>query len=235
MATGTASQAPDWRPLLWIAAVVPLAAAAGLLDMERGLRDSLAWIEGLGLWGPAAFIALYMAATLLSLPGAILTLGAGLLFGAVWGSVYVSIASTLGATTAFLIGRYAARDWARKTFGGNPLFKALDHAVARHGWKIVGLARLCPGVPFHILKYAFGLTRVSLRDFFLASWVAMLPGTVFYATVGSLAADASSLGTASWTLVPPAGPLVAAGLLVAAAAVYASRSAGAALKEMIRV
>src|SRR5690606_28498352 len=113
--------------------------------------------------------------TVLLIPGSALTLGAGALFGVFWGTVYASTGATLGATCAFLIGRYLARDWVAARIARRPAFVAIDRAVAEEGWKIVGLTRLSPIFPFVLLNYAFGLTRVSLRDYVFASWLGMLP------------------------------------------------------------
>ena len=175
------------KAVLWILAIAALIAALKYFNVQELFRSTLAWIEGLGAWGPIAFIFLYILATVLFLPGSILTLGAGVLFGVVWGSVCVSIASTVGATAAFLIGRYLVRDWVAKKIEGNETFQAIDEAVADGGWRIVGLTRLSPIFPFNMLNYAFGLTQVSLRDYFFASWIGMMPGTVMYVYLGSLA------------------------------------------------
>jgi uncharacterized membrane protein YdjX (TVP38/TMEM64 family) len=101
-----------------------------------------------------------------------------------------------------LVGRYLARDWVAKKIEGNAAFAALDRAVASEGWKIVGLTRLSPAFPFTLLNYAFGLTRVSLRDYVLASWIGMMPGTVMYVYLGSLARAAGerSRTPAEWAL-----------------------------------
>jgi uncharacterized membrane protein YdjX (TVP38/TMEM64 family) len=156
-------------------------------DISRFISSALERVERLGPWGPVLFILIYVVATVLLIPGSALTLGAGALFGVVWGSVYVSIGATLGATCAFLVGRHLARDWVAARMARRPAFLAIDRAVAEEGWKIVGLTRLSPIFPFVLLNYAFGLTRVSLRDYVLASWIGMLPGSVMYVYVGSLA------------------------------------------------
>jgi uncharacterized membrane protein YdjX (TVP38/TMEM64 family) len=114
----------------------------------------------------------------------------------------VSIAATLGATAAFLVGRYLARDAVARRIEASPRFRALDEAVAGEGWKIVGLARLSPVFPFNVLNYAFGVTRVPLRDFVLASWVGMLPGTVMYVYIGSVAGELATLGAADRARTP---------------------------------
>ena len=135
----------------------------------------------------------YILACVFAIPGFILTLGAGILFGLALGFVIVSISSTLGASASFLIGRYLARDWVAIKMEANPKFKVLDKAVAKEGWKIVGLARLSPVFPFNVLNYAFGLTNVRLRDFVLASWIGMFPGTVLYVSIGSAAKNLSDI------------------------------------------
>ncbi|ACB73598.1 TVP38/TMEM64 family protein [Opitutus terrae] len=173
---------------LGIAAVL---AALVVFDARALLHEALGWIERLGAWAPVGFILLYIAATVLFVPGSALTLGAGALFGVGFGSALVSVGATLGATAAFLVGRYFARDWVAAKIAGNASFAAIDRAVAREGWKIVGLTRLSPAFPFSLLNYAFGLTRVSLRDYVLASWIGMMPGTVMYVYLGSLARAAT--------------------------------------------
>jgi uncharacterized membrane protein YdjX (TVP38/TMEM64 family) len=161
--------------------------------IAQNFQNALAWIQGLGYWGAIIFIAIYIIATVLLIPGAILTLGAGFVFGVIKGSILVSIASTLGATAAFLVGRYFARGWVARQIERQPKFKAIDEAVAKDGWKIVGLTRLSPIFPFIFLNYAFAVTQVSLLDYILASWIGMMPGTVMYVYFGSLAQNLASL------------------------------------------
>ena len=162
--------------------------------INNALQSTLQWIDNLGPWGPLTYIIIYILAAVLLISGAILTLGAGVIFGVVKGSIFVSIASTLAATAAFLIGRYFARGWVAKQIESQPKFRAIDEAVAQEGWKIVGLTRLSPIFPFVFLNYAFGITQVSLRDYFFASWIGMMPGTVMYVYIGSLAKDLATLG-----------------------------------------
>ncbi|MDZ8236741.1 MAG: TVP38/TMEM64 family protein [Nostoc sp. ChiQUE01a] len=158
------------------------------------LRDALQWIDSLGTVGAIAFIALYIIATVAFFPGSILTLGAGVIFGVIWGSLYVFIGATLGATAAFLVGRYLARDWVARKIAGNKKFAAIDQAVGREGLKIVLLTRLSPIFPFNLLNYAFGITGVSLKDYFIGS-VGMIPGTIMYVYIGSLAGNLATIGT----------------------------------------
>ena len=206
------------------------AAAVGALiyfDARALLRPALDAIQGLGAWGPVIFVLLYIVAAVLFVPGSALTLGAGALFGVGLGSALVSVGATLGATAAFLVGRYLARDWVAKKIAGNAAFAAIDRAVAAEGWKIVGLTRLSPAFPFTLLNYAFGLTRVSLRDYVLASWIGMMPGTVMYVYVGSLARAAGDR-----TRTPGEWALLGVGLLATiAVTVFITRIARAALAK----
>lgn len=158
------------------------------------LGNALQWIDSLGSVGAFAFIALYIIATIAFLPGSILTLGAGVVFGVVWGSLYVFIGATLGATAAFIIGRYLARNWVARKIEGNKKFTAIDKAVGKEGLKIVLLTRLSPIFPFNLLNYAFGITGVSLKDYFIGS-IGMIPGTIMYVYIGSLASNLAMIGT----------------------------------------
>ncbi|MEG3870332.1 MULTISPECIES: TVP38/TMEM64 family protein [unclassified Microcoleus] len=158
------------------------------------LRTLLMRIEDLGWWGPVAFVATYNLATVLFVPGSVLTLGGGAIFGLWWGSVYVFVASILGAVFAFAIGRYLCRDRVVKYMESHPKFKALDRAVSQQGLKIVFLTRLCPLFPFNLLNYALGITQVSLKDYVLGSF-GMIPGTIMYVYSGSLVGEVAAIGT----------------------------------------
>lgn len=166
---------------------------ANSLNPQELLRDALKWIESLGYIGGIAFMGIYIIATIAFLPGSILTLGAGVVFGIVFGAIYVFVGATLGAIAAFLVGRYIARGWVSQKIADNQKFAAIDRAVAHEGFKIVLLTRLSPIFPFNLLNYAFGVTGVSLKDYALAS-IGMLPGTIMYVYIGSLAGDLARIG-----------------------------------------
>ncbi len=158
------------------------------------LQQILTDISSLGGLAPLAFIGVYIVATIGFVPGSLLTLGAGILFGVVWGSLYVLIGATLGAIGAFLLGRYLVRGWVSSKIAQSPKFQGIDRAVAQEGLKIVLLTRLSPVFPFNLLNYAFGITSVSLKDYALGS-VGMVPGTVLYVYVGSLGGTLAQLGS----------------------------------------
>jgi uncharacterized membrane protein YdjX (TVP38/TMEM64 family) len=125
-------------------------------------------------------------------PGSILTLAAGAIFGLVWGAIYVFVAATLGASLAFLVSRHLARAAIEKKIAGNARFAAIDRAVGAQGRKLVFLLRLSPIFPFNLLNYALGLTKVSFTDYAVAS-VGMIPGTILYVYYGKLAGDVAAL------------------------------------------
>lgn len=194
----------------------------------------LEWIENAGALGLIVFFILYVVVTVLMLPGVILTLGAGVVFGVVKGSLLVSLSSTVGATAAFLIGRYIARSWVEGRIESHAILQAMDKAVGKEGWKIVGLTRLSPIFPYNVLNYAFSLTRVSLRDYVVASWIGMMPATVLYIYIGSLAGSLAELGAdrTEHVRTPAEWTLYAVGLAATAAVtIIITRIARRALKK----
>ena len=196
------------------------------------MLDILKWIESLGYIGGIAFIAIYILSTIVFVPATILTLGAGVVFGVVWGSLYVFVGATLGAIAAFLIGRYLARDWIGKKIEGNQKFVAIDQAVAHSGFKIVLLTRLSPLFPFNLLNYAFGITGVSFKEYALAS-IGMLPATVMYVYIGSLAGDVARIGSEDQsTDAIKWGIRIIGFIATVAVTVYATRLAQKAIAEL---
>jgi len=171
-----------------------LLVASQFFPVGEYLKGLLDWIRDLGPVGYLVFIAVYIVAAVLFIPGSVLTLGAGAVFGLVGGFVAVSIGSTLGAAASFLVGRFLARDAIAKKIAGNERFAAIDRAVGREGFKIVLLTRLSPIFPFNLLNYAYGLTKVGFWRFVLASWLGMMPGTVLYVYLGTAAGDLAGAG-----------------------------------------
>lgn len=169
-------------------------AAGGGFNPQQMLVDALQKIDSWGPWGPLAFIGLYIVATVAFLPGSILTLGAGVVFDVAPGVIYVFVGAMIGATAAFIVGRYLARGWVAKKVDGNKSFKAIDEAIGKEGGKLMFLIRLSPAFPFNLLNYIMGLTRISLRDYVLGT-TGILPGTIMYVYLGSLAGSLATLGT----------------------------------------
>ncbi len=151
---------------------------------QLNLQNIQTTVQGFGMWAPVIFILIYIVATVAFLPGLIVTLAGGLLFGPIWGVVYNLIGAVIGASIAFLISRYLASDWVANKTGGR--LKKLIDGVNNEGWRFVAIVRLVPVLPFNLLNYALGLTRIPAWEYIIASAVFMLPGTIAYTYVGSL-------------------------------------------------
>jgi uncharacterized membrane protein YdjX (TVP38/TMEM64 family) len=168
-----------------IALTVAALAALVLLGRQLGayVPRFAAWVESLGVWGPVIFVFGYALATVAFVPGSLLTMASGAIFGLAKGTLVVFLGAALGTTAAFLIARYAARSRIEAKLADRPRFAAIDEAVAKSGLKIVFLLRLSPAFPYNLLNYALGLTKVTLRDYLLAAF-GMLPGTFLYVYYG---------------------------------------------------
>lgn len=174
----------------WLLLALALLLAAGwLLPVKDGLRAALGWAAVHPGIAWLVFAGLYILATVCLVPGLILTLAGGALFGVARGVLLVSVSSVLGATAAFLLGRSLAREWISRRIAAWPKFRALDRALAQRGFWIVLLTRLSPLFPFNLLNYAYGVSAVRLRDYLLGSWIGMAPATVLYVYAGSAAAS----------------------------------------------
>jgi uncharacterized membrane protein YdjX (TVP38/TMEM64 family) len=178
-----------------VAALVVGGVALMFLTPDRAgiLSRTLIWVRGAGLAGPVLYAAAYVVATVLLFPGSLISLGAGFVFGPVVGTLIVSPASVIGACLAFLLGRFLVRDWIERRVAERAPMLALDQAIGQGGFTAVVLLRLSPAFPFNLLNYALGLTRVRFRDYALASFVGMLPGTILNVYLGSLFADMDAL------------------------------------------
>ena len=187
-----------WRIVIGI---VLLLALVGVLFYFKGkfhvvnVVSFLEWLEGLGAWAPFLFILIDMLAVVLVLPGVILTLGAGFMFGILRGSLYVLIGTTIGATIAFLIARYLFGEKATGFFLGHSKLKLVNDEFKRAGWKFVLLTRLVPFFPFKLSNYLFGLMQISLQDFILGVFFGIMPFTITNVYIGSLAADLATIGS----------------------------------------
>ncbi len=181
--------------------VVALAVLGGMIGVALVGREAAALIpqfaervHRLGPWGPAVFIAGYGIAAVTFVPGVLLTLAAGALFGLVRGVLYVMIGGTLGAALAFLTGRYVARRFVEHLLERHPRLVAIDRAVEAQGLRLVFLLRLSPAVPYTLLNYALGLSRVRFADY-LAGSIGMLPAVTMYVYSGKVAGDLASLAS----------------------------------------
>ena len=181
--------------LLRILLLVLLVTAIGVAVNYRSALNTQAlesWVQQFGAAGPLVFMAVYAIGTVLFLPGSVLTLAGGALFGPVWGTLYNLSGATLGATLAFLIARYLASDWVANKASG--WMKQLMDGVEKEGWRFVAFVRLMPLFPFNLLNYALGITRISLPQFIVASYLFMLPGAIAYTYLGYAGREAIAGG-----------------------------------------
>ncbi len=163
------------------------------IDFPEIFKSILAAIDTMGYWAALTFILLYIICSLCFVPISLLTVGAGIIFGLTLGSVYVCIATAIAAIIAFTIGRYLALDWVEQKIENNLHFNMINHAVAREGWKIVFLARISPFFPFSVANYIFSISRISLKDYFFASLLGLIPSNIIYVYFGSLAGELANL------------------------------------------
>ena len=181
-----------WKVVVGVVVLVAVLFSIRQLPIGEWTAAIEQWVDSLGWWGPAAFIAIYIAASLLLIPASALTIAAGVVFGLFGGFVIVSIASTTSAALALLISRYAAREKIESIASDNPKFAAIDRAITKGGWKIVAMLRLSPAVPFNLLNYMFGLTSIPFWRCVLTSWLAMMPGTLLYVYLGYIGKTAAA-------------------------------------------
>lgn len=179
------------RWLLGLMLVIAVGVAIALRD-RFDAASLQAWVEGAGAAGPLLFMAVYALATVLFLPGSVITLAGGVLFGPVWGALYNITGATIGAALAFLVARYLASGWVTQRTGGR--MKQLVDGVEQEGWRFVAFVRLVPLFPFNLLNYALGLTRIRFWHYVLASYIFMLPGAIAYTWLGFAGREALAGG-----------------------------------------
>jgi uncharacterized membrane protein YdjX (TVP38/TMEM64 family) len=211
-ADASRASSPARGGLPWRRLALGLVVLAALVAVGRAAGDAVprfaAWVDSLGALGPAVFVLGYAVAVVAFVPGSLLTLAAGAIFGLLEGTAWVFLAATLGSTAAFLVGRHLARRPIERRLAGDARFAAIDEAIGREGRKIVLLLRLSPVFPFSLLNYALGLTRVRLADYVIGS-LGMLPGTLLYVYSGKLAGDVAAAaggaevarGTGYWLVI----------------------------------
>jgi uncharacterized membrane protein YdjX (TVP38/TMEM64 family) len=189
MSTGDDRKKSIVRLCVFIFILAAIVILIKLTGIDRYLeREQLrAWIEGLGLWGPLVYILLYSVTPSLFLPGMPMTVAAGLAFGPFYGTIFAITGATIGASLAFLVARYFAREQVTNLLSGH--MEAIDEGVRKKGWVFVAITRLIPLFPFNMLNYAFGLTSIKFLHYVLASFVFMLPGTTAYVVFGSSLLD----------------------------------------------
>jgi uncharacterized membrane protein YdjX (TVP38/TMEM64 family) len=180
-----------WKGLAAIVVFAALTTAWLTLPLGDWIATFRDWVAQQGIWGHVIFAAVYAGATVALAPGAVLTLAAGVAFG-LQGFPTVVIGATVGAALAFLVGRYLARAWVQRHIERSRVLQAIDKAIEADGWKIVGLMRLSPLVPFNLQNYFFGVTEVGFWPYLITTFFGIMPGALLYVWIGSLGADAGT-------------------------------------------
>jgi uncharacterized membrane protein YdjX (TVP38/TMEM64 family) len=148
------------------------------------------WIASSGWVGAVWFIVLYTLTCVFFLPGSILTIGAGAVYGFWFSTALVTISSTVGAAVNFLTSRYLARNWMQRKLGHSAKFRAFEKAVSSEGWRMILISRMSPIIPHSLVSYAGGLIRISFWKFTFASFVGFLPQSAAYTYVGAVVGKA---------------------------------------------
>ncbi len=210
--------------------LIALSVAASFLPLAQWITTITGWVETLGPFGVVVFALIYAVATVLFVPGSLLTIAAGLIFGVALGTLAAWSGAVLGASLAFLVGRYLARSKIEEMTKSNENFLAIDEAIGKRGWKIVGLLRLSPLIPFNLSNYFYGITKVGFWPYVLASAGGMFPGTLLYVYLG--AAGRIGLSGGKRQLSALEYGFFGVGLLVTiGVTIWVSRIARRALKE----
>lgn len=199
--TSKAKKRQLWRPIVLLTVIIVVLILSRVFGLDKRLGELRNWIDSLGLWGPGVFILLYIGAVIAGIPGSAITVAAGALFGSILGIILVSISSTIGASFAFLIARYFARDAVANWLSTKEKFKRLDRLTENQGAIIVAITRLIPVFPFNLLNYGFGLTRVRFWTYVFWSWLCMLPGTVLYVVGTDAVISGIAQGRIPWALI----------------------------------
>ena len=153
--------------------------------LEGPLEALTDYVQGHGTAGALAYGAIYVAWVVAMLPGFLLTMAAGVVYGPLLATAIVVPVQTLGVTLAFLSSRYLFRGFVEERLGEDPRFRAIDRAVDDRSFVLVLLLRLSPAVPYNVLNYALGATRVRLGPYVAGSFLGMIPGTFLYAYLGA--------------------------------------------------
>lgn len=184
-------QRPSRLVRLLLGLLLGAAIVAGVLNRDALDTTALAqWVTEAGWAGPLLFILFYALATVLFVPGTVVTLAGGALFGPVWGTLYNLFGATLGAAFAFLVARYLGAGWVEQRLGGR--LGRLVRGVEAEGWRFVAFSRLVPLFPFNLLNYALGVTRIPFAPYFAATLVFTIPGAAAYTWLGYAAREAAT-------------------------------------------
>lgn len=154
------------------------------------LESVRTFILSFGILAPVIYIIMFTLVPLTLFPDAILAISAGTIFGVFWGSVYTMIGALCGAALSFSIARYLGRDWVMKLIHHKAQW--FEEGVEKQGFLIILVLRLVPLIPFDIISYGAGLSKIKFKDFIVASLIGIIPGVVIYVNLGDKALDVHS-------------------------------------------
>ncbi|MGI9357553.1 MAG: TVP38/TMEM64 family protein [Rhizobiaceae bacterium] len=174
-----------------VAALGVIVFAYRLLPLQEWIIGFQSWVQGFGMLGWFIFIVVYAMTAFLLVPGSFLTLAAGVIWG-LGGFVIVVIGATLGSAISFLAARYLFHDKVQAKVKHYPKFRAVNDAIGEEGWKVVGLLRLSPALPFSLQNWFLGVTPVGFWPSQIATFFGIMPGTLLYVWIGSLGGSAAS-------------------------------------------
>lgn len=176
--------------LMGLALLVLLIVGYRLLPIDEWITSFQTWVKGFGVFGWFIFIGVYAITTFALLPGSFLTLAAGVIWG-LWAFPIVIIAATLGSAISFVAARFWFHDRVQEKVQSYPKFRAINEAIGEEGWRVVGLLRLSPALPFSLQNWFLGITPVGFWPSQIATFFGIMPGTLLYVWIGSLGAQAA--------------------------------------------
>lgn len=176
--------------LMGLALLVLLIVGYRLLPIDEWITSFQTWVKGFGVLGWFIFIGVYAITTFALLPGSFLTLAAGVIWG-LWAFPIVIIAATLGSAISFVAARFWFHDRVQEKVQSYPKFRAINEAIGEEGWRVVGLLRLSPALPFSLQNWFLGITPVGFWPSQIATFFGIMPGTLLYVWIGSLGAQAA--------------------------------------------
>jgi len=192
-------------------------------------------VQNAGVWGWLMFIGLYALCCLLFIPGSILTVSAGAIYGFWFGSALVLIGNGLGSVLSLLITRLFLREWVQKKINKHPKLKAIQKAVAEDDWRLVFLTRLSPIMPFSLINYSLGLTKISPWRFLLATELGAVPAVCVYVYIGTLMGSLAEIGPDLKAHKPIEWAFQGAGLIIAVGVtIYVTLLATRAINQRVR-
>ncbi len=154
------------------------------------ITSSQEYFQSLGWLGILFYAAIFVAVQACLIPGAPLSLAAGVIFGLWGGFLAIELGTTGGVAMNFLISRHLAREAIAHRLGRNEKFRLIDAAIGREGWKIIAMLRLCP-LPFGLSNYCYGLTAIPFWPYFIASVLAIIPANFFFVWLGASANESA--------------------------------------------